>query len=327
MHMADALVSAPVAVTAGIAAAALIVIASRKVSRSRRQDIVPLMGVMGAFVFAAQMINFSIPGTGSSGHIIGGVLLAALLGPWAAFITLASVLIIQCFVFADGGMMALGCNLLNMGVVSCLIAYPFIYRPIVNNSTGKGRIMLGSMLACVVGLEIGALMVTGETELSGVTELPAAVFLGFMLPIHLAIGLGEGLATGALLCFVASYKPDMLYRTGGICGVSEAGPARKKRGMSRRTKVVLLTFAVFALVFAAGFTWLASSDPDGLEWSISKITGAAEIGESLTPATAFMPDYDSTFSGVVGGLIVVVLLWGFCSILFRRRRIAAGVKD
>lgn len=94
--MADALVSPPVAIMAGVAAVSLLVVATRKVAHSSRTDIIPMMGVMGAFVFAAQMINFSIPGTGSSGHIIGGILLAAFLGPWAAYLTLCSVLMIQC---------------------------------------------------------------------------------------------------------------------------------------------------------------------------------------------------------------------------------------
>ena len=110
--MADALVSTPVASGAGIAAIVLLGVAGYKVNKAKgvNSSIVPLMGVLGAFVFAAQMINFTIPGTGSSGHIIGGVLLAAFLGPWAAFLTISSVLIIQCLIFADGGLFALGCN-------------------------------------------------------------------------------------------------------------------------------------------------------------------------------------------------------------------------
>ncbi len=316
--MADALVSPPAAITAGVAAAALIVVASRKVSQIKREDILPLMGVMGAFVFAAQMINFSIPGTGSSGHIIGGVLLAALMGPWAAFITLASVLIIQCLVFADGGLMALGCNLINMGAMSCLVAFPLIYRPIAGRSLKKGRVMLASIAACIVGLELGALLVTGETELSGITALPASQFLMFMLPIHLAIGLCEGVATGAVLCFVQSYKPDMLYRTDRLY----ENPSQPKK-MTRKSKVVLTVFAVLALAMGVAFTWIASSNPDGLEWSIARITGDTELAPAITPATALMPDYNSTFSGVLGGLIVVALLWGFCSIIFRKRHAKA----
>ena len=152
MHMADALVSPAVAAGAGVAAAALIAVAASKVKKTRRDDIVPLMGVMGAFVFAAQMINFTIPGTGSSGHVIGGVLLAAVLGPWAAFITLCSVLIIQCLVFADGGLMALGCNILNMAATSCLLAYPLIYRPIAGRGAKPWRIVAASVTASVIAV-------------------------------------------------------------------------------------------------------------------------------------------------------------------------------
>ena len=105
--MSDALLSAPVAIVADVVAVGLLVAAASRLKNDKRDNSVALMGVMGAFIFAAQMVNFSIPGTGSSGHIVGGVLLAAMLGPWAAFLTLSSVLIIQCLIFADGGLMAL----------------------------------------------------------------------------------------------------------------------------------------------------------------------------------------------------------------------------
>ena len=128
--MADALVSPAVAGVAGMAAVGLIVTASKKIRSGTDESVIPLMGVMGAHISAAQMINFAIPGTGSSGHIVGGILLGALLGPWAGFLTLSSVLVVQCLIFADGGLMALGCNILNMAAVSTLVAYPFVYRPI-----------------------------------------------------------------------------------------------------------------------------------------------------------------------------------------------------
>ncbi len=167
MHMSDALLSPPVAVAAGVAAAALIVAAGRQVKRSPADSrLVPMMGVMGAFVFAAQMINFTIPGTGSSGHIVGGILLAAFLGPWAAFLTLASVIIIQCLIFADGGLMALGCNIINMGAMSCLVGYPLIFKPIVGRKFTNGRIVAASLLACVASLELGAVAVVGEDRKS-----------------------------------------------------------------------------------------------------------------------------------------------------------------
>jgi cobalt/nickel transport system permease protein len=106
----------------------LIAFCARKVKRTLRDNLVPMMGVLGAFIFAAQMINFSIPGTGSSGHLGGGLILTVLLGPYAAFIVIASVLTVQALFFADGGLLALGCNIFNLGVFPAFVAYPLIYR-------------------------------------------------------------------------------------------------------------------------------------------------------------------------------------------------------
>ena len=307
MHMADALVSPAIAAVAGVAATSLIAVAASKLKKSTRDDIVPLMGVMGAFVFAAQMINFTIPGTGSSGHVIGGVLLSAILGPWAAFITLCSVLIIQCLVFADGGLMALGCNIINMAVTSCLIAYPLIYRPIAGNGSKPWRIVAASVAASVIALEIGALGVTAETEISGITALPTSTFLAFMLPIHLAIGAVEGIATGAVLCFVARYRPETLY------GVTATHTATATHS-SRR---IIWAFVIGAVVLGGAFTWLASSLPDGLEWSIARTSGLTELPSAIAP-TAIIPDYDSTFAGIIGATIVMIILWAVTTLLVRR---------
>lgn len=308
MHMADALVSPAVAAGAGVAAAALIAVAARKVKNSRRENIVPLMGVMGAFVFAAQMINFSIPGTGSSGHIIGGVLLAAMVGPWAAFITLCSVLIVQCLIFADGGLMALGCNILNMAATSCLLGYTLVYKPVAGDKPNHWRIMAASVLACVASLELGAVGVTAETELSGITALPTGTFLSFILPIHLAIGAVEGIATGAVLCFVARYRPQTL---------SEA-PSGKSTHRGR-LRPLLIGFGIATLILASAFTWIASSDPDGLEWSVARVSGLSELSSAALP-TAVLPDYDSTFAGIIGAILTMILLWAVTSLLFHRLR-------
>lgn len=315
MHMADALVSPAIAAVTGATAATLIAVAATKVKNIKRDDIVPLMGVMGAFVFAAQMINFTIPGTGSSGHVIGGVLLAAVMGPWAAFLTLCSVLIIQCLVFADGGLLALGCNIVNMAATSCLLAYPFVYRPVAGTSMKPVRIMAASVLASVLALEAGALAVTAETELSGVTALPTATFLGFMLPIHLVIGAIEGIATGAVLCFIARYRPETLN------GFADRSAAPAGRG-SRR---VLWAFVIGAVVLASAFTWIASSYPDGLEWSIARTSGLEDLPSKVAP-TALLPDYNSTFAGIIGAAIVMIMLWAVTTLLLRRHR-AAAVTD
>ena len=329
MHMADALVSPAVAGVAAVISIGALAVAGRKV---KQQDgsVIPLMGVMGAFVFAAQMINFSIPGTGSSGHIIGGVLLAAMLGPWAALITLASVLVVQCLVFADGGLMALGCNILNMGICTTLIAYPLIYRPLI----GRGKVSFWrvagvSILACVVGLELGACLVTGETELSGVTALGWGQFFALMTGIHLFIGIGEGVATALVIYYVMQYNPSLLQSC-------RAGYEAKGERLRINRKVVYI-LAGAALVLAVAFTWIASGDPDGLEWSIQKMTGSTDIVNTSAAATrqvfenvqrgsSFLPDYDSTWSGIVGCSIVVAIVWVVSSVLMRRRRLATVKK-
>lgn len=310
--MADALVSPAVAAVAGATSIGLIALASRKVSRDNKEGLVPTMGIMGAFVFVAQMINFTIPGTGSSGHIIGGILLAAMLGPWAGFLALTSVLIVQCLVFADGGLMALGCNILNMAAMSCLVAYPIVYKPIAE--AGKptaGRIMLASVLASVVGLELGAFLVTVETISSGITALPFLPFLSVMLPIHLIIGACEGIATGLLLVFVLKNSPSMLMGN-NVSSVSDA--------VKRRRRKTYISIGLATLVLAVAFTWIASTHPDGLEWSIQRLTGATELAPSVEPPTAIIPDYESYFAGIIGALIVLALIWGLASVIFRRKR-------
>ncbi|MDE6286979.1 MAG: energy-coupling factor ABC transporter permease, partial [Muribaculaceae bacterium] len=267
MHMSDGLISTPVAAVAAAGAAALIAVAAARVKKSTRPDLVPLTGVLGAFVFAAQMVNFAIPGTGSSGHIIGGVLLAAFLGPWAAFLALTAVLVIQCLVFADGGLLALGCNILNMAATSCLVAYPLVFWPVAGRNASSPRIMAASVAACVVALELGALLVSAETELSGVTALSTARFLMLMTVIHLAIGLCEGLATGVVLGFVRRTRPALLY------AAAEEGATPSRRVHWRAVAVI----AVAAVLVGGGLSLLASSAPDGLEWSIEKITGSTEV--------------------------------------------------
>lgn len=321
MHMSDALLSTPVALTAAAAAGALLVVAGRKVSHSERPDIVPLMGVTGAFVFAAQMINFSIPGTGSSGHIVGGILLSAMLGPWAAFLVLSSVLVIQCLVFADGGLLALGCNILNMAAFSCLVGYPLVFKPILGRSLNPGRIMAASLAACIVALELGACAVVAETELSGFTALPAGGFLAFMLPIHLLIGLGEGLATAAVLVFVARQAPELMTHL-------QAGKFRERK---KGIKGLIIGFAVAALIVGGFLAFFASTNPDGLEWSIEKMgatatlentipTGVAATASSIQQSTGIMPDYDNSLSGIIGAVFVVLLLWIVVTLLMKLRR-------
>ena len=167
---------------------------------------VPLMGVLGAFVFAAQMINFTIPATGSTGHLGGGMLLAILLGPYAAFLVIASVLVVQALFFADGGLLALGCNIFNLGFFPCLHRLPADLQADRGRETNRAALPRAPRSAAVVGLQLGAFGVVLETSFSGITELPFPTFVLFMQPIHLAIGIVEGVVTtrGGALCLEGS---------------------------------------------------------------------------------------------------------------------------
>ena len=330
MHMADALVAPVVAGTMYVCSTAVAAYSIKKVKLDTDTKKVPVMGVMGAFVFAAQMINFTIPGTGSSGHLCGGMLLSALLGPCAAFLTMIGVLLIQCLLFADGGLLALGCNVWNMAFYGCFIGSLLVWKPIMKRGMSKTKIVAASVIGCVLTLQLGAFSVTLETLASGVTELPFAAFIAAMQPIHLAIGLVEGLITAAVLTFVYEARPELLL------GSSEA--ALKKERFSFRSTLTIL--AVTAALIGGLLSLMASSYPDGLEWSIEKLTGSAELGTagdiyqtagSIQEFTSLLPDYafkgsesslGTAFSGIVGGLAVALVCVGACYLFrfFRKKK-------
>jgi cobalt/nickel transport system permease protein len=270
MHMADALISPAVGGTMWVATAATALYCAKKVREDDDPAKIPLMGVLGAFIFAAQMLNFSIPGTGSSGHLGGGLILAILLGPEAAFLTIASVLTVQALFFADGGLLALGCNIFNLGFFPAFVAYP-IFKRIVGDRWSTGRVVAGSIVGAEIGATLGALAVVLETTISGVSALPFSVFAAAMIPIHLAIGVVEGLATSAVVLFVHRAQPDMLAR---------AAERRRLAGLNLRG--VLAGFAIVAMLSAAVLAWFASTSPDGLEWSIARVTGRPEVASAVT---------------------------------------------
>lgn len=290
MHMADALLSPAVGGTMWVATGAATAYCAKKVRDDLDQSKIPLMGVLGAFIFASQMLNFTIPGTGSSGHLGGGLILTILLGPYAAFLVMASVLTVQALFFADGGLLALGCNIFNLGFFPAFVAFPLIYKKIVGHSYTRGRVFAGSLIAGIVGLQLGAFGVVLETTASGISDLPFSTFVLMMQPIHLAIGVVEGLATAAVVLFVQRARPEILER---------AAAGRPLTGL--KLKPVLIGLAVVAVVFGTAFSWFASKNIDGLEWSIAKVTGKSQITGSaegihsaaatVQKETALLPHY------------------------------------
>jgi cobalt/nickel transport system permease protein len=333
MHMADALLSPAVGATFYAASAGLLAYSAKKVAReSDYERKLPLMGVLGAFVFAAQMINFTIPGTGSSGHIGGGALLAILLGPYAAFLVISSVLVIQCLFFADGGLLALGCNIFNMGFWPAFVGL-WLYR------RTRTRPLAAALLTVVLSLELGAFGVAVQTLLSGRSELPFAQFVATMLGIHLPIAIVEGLITAGVVQFVHRLIP------------AQAG-----HEPSARPYPALAALLGVALFVGTVVAWFASSHPDGLEWSVGRIYGKQELPaaestlatrlQQVQEKTAVLPDYGfraptesvetdgaeawpavnwgTSVAGVVGALVTATLIIALGGLLFLvRGRIAA----
>jgi len=295
MHMADALLSPAVGGAMWAASAGTIAYCARKVRTDLDDSRVPLMGVLGAFIFAAQMINFSIPATGSSGHLGGGLLLSVLLGPYAAFLTIASVLVIQALFFADGGLLALGCNIFNLGFFPAFIAYPFVYRQLVGAQQTR-RMTVAAVVAAVTGLQLGAFGVVLETVASGQSSLPFSTFVVMMQPIHLAIGVVEGFVTAAVVSFVYKARPELI----------PSSPETRTVG-SRQLRGVLLAFLAVAVLTGGIVSWFASKDPDGLEWAIAKVTGTEELAgpaqglhgtlAEVQRKTSLLPDYSFRKSG------------------------------
>jgi len=330
MHMADALITPIVGGTMWVASSGTAAYSIKKLKLDLDEKKMPLMGVMGAFVFAAQMINFTIPGTGSSGHIGGGLLLAIILGPYAGFLTMASILSIQALFFADGGLLALGCNIFNLGFYTCFIAYPYIYKGILKRGNSSLHFFTATMLSTIVGLQLGAFSVVLETFLSGKTELPINTFLLLMQPVHLAIGIVEGLMIFSVISFIRKSKPEIL----------ETVNEKESASLSLKTLIIIL---ITVTILTSGFfSWFASSNPDGLEWSMFKTSGKETLDtkgplfealNTFQEKTALFPDYslkgennlstnvNTSIAGIIGGLITLflVLLLGF-SIRFLNQR-------
>ena len=349
MHMADALLAPAVAGVMYVASGTAAGVSVHKLRKDDEPQKLPVMAVTAALVFAGQMINYTIPGTGSSGHMCGGMMLSALLGPYAGFLSMVVILAIQCLFFADGGLMALGANCWNMAFYGCFVGYFLIWRPIMRSklfgegkSAQRGRIILASILGCVITLQLGAFSVVLETTLSGITELPFKAFVALMQPIHLAIGLVEGLVTSAVLLFVNESRPELLRDV-------SARPGESKRSL----KAVVAILAVVALIVGGGLSLLASSNPDGLEWALfgnseagysqnmgldeedyGKQSAAADKAGAIQESTAFLPDYafasdgdnpaGTTVSGIVGAGMVagVALLICFAGGFFRKKNSA-----
>jgi cobalt/nickel transport system permease protein len=320
LHIPDGFLSAPVSALWWLLMVAALAVALRRAgSLSERQ--VPLMGVMAAFIFAAQMLNFPVLG-GTSGHLLGGALAALLLGPWAGMLVMVCVIALQALLFQDGGLLALGANSFNMGVATALVG-GWVGAGLLRLLGGRpwGLVAAG-FVAGWLSVMAAAILTCVQLVLSG---LPAAVVFPAMLFVHSFIGVGEGLITAAALAFVVASRPDLAASLTAYLGPNAAGRAPGRGAMAAVTLVGLGIAGALALLSP-----LASSDPDGLE-RVAEDQGFLERAQN--PAYNILPDYtipglggplSTIVAGVVGLLIVFALAYGVTLLLRARQEQAAA---
>jgi len=207
VHIPDGFLSVAVVASTCVVSAGGIGNAVRIANSKLGEKHVPLMGVLAAFIFAAQMLNFPIAG-GTSGHLIGAALAAILLGPWASVLIMSCVLIAQCLIFQDGGLLALGANIFNMGIIASFSSY-YLYRGVTSFLGGNGRSkLIGGFIAAWGSVLLASIACAIELAVSGTS--PLAVVLPAMAGFHALIGVGEGLITAGVLSFVVVTRPDLL---------------------------------------------------------------------------------------------------------------------
>ena len=319
MHIPDGVLSPSVAAVTSVIGAGGLIVCTRKLQDQLRERTTVLMGTMSAFVFAAQMVNFPLFPLPISGHLLGGVLVAVLLGPWAGAVVIAAVLIVQCLLFGDGGVTALGANFINMGLIGAVCGY-LIYAPIRRAIGGRAGVLIGAMVAAWFSV----ILASGTFS----AELSASIgwsgffnVLGWMALVHAGIGLGESLITGAVLRFLLAMRPDL---------VEPAGTADSS--VARRWIQLLIGGVGIAIAVSVFLAPFASEHADGLEWVGGKL---GFLKEESPVFAAPIPDYQlplpgirhakaaTAVAGLVGTLAVCLVGCIFAGIFTRRAPVMA----
>jgi len=294
MHIPDGFLSIVISIICWIITVAILAVAISRTNKSLGEKQVPLMGIMAAFIFAAQMLNFPVAG-GTSGHLLGGALAAITLGPWAGMLAMTAVIAVQGLLFQDGGLLVMGANILNMGLLTAAVGYG-LYR----SAAGKGQStkLVVAGFAAWLSVMTGALATSLQLWLSGTARIDLVV--PAMLGVHALIGLGEALITVAALSFIFRTRPDLLGE----------GSASAEGGSGWVVAGVVITLVVVLL------SPLASAFPDGLE-RVAEDMGFLGIGQSAS--YEIIPDYTLPFlgatpvstilAGVVGVIIVGTIIF------------------
>ena len=293
MHIPDGFLSLVMSLIFWAITIVTVGIAISKTNKSLGEKQVPLMGVMAAFIFAAQMLNFPVAG-GTSGHFLGGALAAIVLGPWAGILVMTAVIAVQGLLFQDGGLLVMGANIFNMGLLTAMIGFG-LYRSVIGRSKGVRLSVAG--VAAWLATVTASLVASIQLWLSGTSRLE--IVLPAMVGVHVLIGIGEALITVAALAFIEQTRPDLL---------SEKTVATKGgRGW--------IFAGILVSLFAVLLSPLASASPDGLE-RVAKNMGFLHLGQSAP--YQILPDYTIPFlgntalstivAGAVGALVVLGLM-------------------
>lgn len=308
MHVPDGFFNVAVSVSTGVVAAAGVAVCLRGARRELDDRTAPMAGLVAAFIFAVQMLNFPVA-AGTSGHLLGGALAAILVGPYTGVLCMAVVLLVQGFFFADGGLTALGVNITLMGIVTVLAGWG-IFRLVTGAVKGKGAIVAGSFLAALISVPVSALAFTLLFWVGGTAPIEIGAVAAAMGGVHVLIGIGEGLITAVTVGTVLAVRPDLVYGARGLTSalvlrgadgstveVTPDAPAPAKPGGGRP---FLVAGVGVTLVLAGIVSFFASADPDGLE-SVGEGKGFLSQATDHLLGTWALADY-----GDVGGIPVGV---------------------
>jgi cobalt/nickel transport system permease protein len=301
LHIPDGFLTIAVSLIFWLFTIIMVGLAVSKTNQSLGEKQIPIMGVMAAFIFAAQMLNFPIAG-GTSGHFLGGALAAIVLGPWAGILVMTAVVGIQAMLFQDGGLLVMGANIFNMGILTAVIGYG-LFRLTVHQK--KGLRLAGAGIGAWIATMAAALITSLQLWLSGTTRLE--IVLPAMLGVHALIGAGEALITVAALTYIGQTRPDVL---------DLENPAKEGgRGW--------IISGVIISLLAILISPLASTDPDGLEKVASDL---GFLGSGLNAPFQLLPDYSIPFLGetaistILAGLVGMIVLIGLVVLLGRNLR-------
>ncbi|MET7528929.1 energy-coupling factor ABC transporter permease [Streptomyces goshikiensis] len=320
MHVPDGFIDAPVSIAAGVAAAGAVAISLRGARRELDERTAPLAGLVAAFIFAVQMLNFPVA-AGTSGHLLGGALAAILVGPYTGVLCVSVVLLMQGILFADGGLTALGVNVSVMGVVTVVVAYA-IFRGLLKVLPPTRRsVTAAAFTGALLSVPAAATAFTAIYAVGGTTDVPVGKVFTAMVGVHVLIGIGEAAITAATVGAVLAVRPDLVHGARGltaplklrVAGELVDAPAPVPAAVpapaaARSNRTVWATGLVTALVLAGFVSFYASASPDGLE-KVAADKGIDQKVEEHAAAGSPLADYsvkDVTDARLSGGLAGVI---------------------